>query len=94
MDLFGDTVQIIPARTEKMKHNKKSKKRKQEQPPEYTETFPKEATEWLGYGSLISVKFKSRWCTGQVLGRGEEGILVQYSDGVGEHVSCMREDAE
>ena len=34
---------------------------------------------------MISVKFKSRWCPRQVIGRGEEGILVQYSDGVGEH---------
>ena len=68
-----------------MKHNKKNEKRKHEQAPEYTETFPEEATEWLGYGSLLTVKFKSRWCPGQVIGRGAKGILVQYSDEVGEH---------
>ena len=85
MDLFGDTVQIIPTKTKKMKHNQKNKKRKQDQAPGYTETFPAEATEWLGYGSLVKVKFKSEWCPGQVIGRGAKGILVQYSDGVGEH---------
>ena len=45
MDLFGDIVQIIPATTKKMKHNTKSRKRKQGQALEYTETFPEEATE-------------------------------------------------
>ena len=39
----------------------------------------------LGYGSLVNVKFKSRWCPGQAIGSGEKGILVQYSNGVGEH---------
>ena len=85
MDLFGDTVQMIPAKTKKMKHNRKNKKRKHEQAPGYTETFPEEATEWLGYGSLLKVRFKSKWRPGQVIGRGTKGILVQYSDGVGEH---------
>ena len=33
----------------------------------------------------MKVKFKSKWCPGQVIGRGTKGILVQYSDGVGEH---------
>ena len=69
MDLFGDTIQIIPATTKKMRHNKKSRKRKQDQALEYTEAFPEEATEWLGYGSLISVKFRSGWYPGQVIGR-------------------------
>ena len=41
MDIFGVTVQIIPNKIKKMKHNEKNKKRKHEQPPEYTETFPK-----------------------------------------------------
>ena len=27
----------------------------------------------------------ARWCPGQGIGRGEEEILVQYSDGTGEH---------
>ena len=85
MDLFGDTVQIIPAKTKKMRHNTRSRKRKQDQSLEYTERFPEEATEWLGYGSLVSVKFNSRWCPRQVTSRGERGVLVQYSDGVGEH---------
>ena len=72
MDLFGDTVQVImiPANTKKTRRNTKSRKRKQEQPPEYTEIFPEEATEWLGYGSLISVRFGSRWCPGRIIGRG------------------------
>ena len=34
---------------------------------------------------MVKVKFKSRWCPGQVIGRGTKGLLVQYSDGVGEH---------
>ena len=31
------------------------------------------------------MKFDSRWCQGRVIGRGEKGILVQLSDGVGGH---------
>ena len=86
MDLFGDTVQIIPPKTEMMKHNRKDKKRKQDQALEYAETFPEGAAEWLGYGSLLKVKFRSGWHPGQVIGKGSKGILVQlYSDGVGEH---------
>ena len=58
MDLFGDTVQLIPPKTKRMRHNTRDKKRKQDQALEYTETFPEEATEWLGYGSLLRVKFR------------------------------------
>ena len=60
MDPFGDTVQMVPKTTKKMKHNTKNKKREHGQAPAYTETFPVGATEWLGYGSLLDVKFKSR----------------------------------
>ena len=70
MDLFGDTLQMIPKTTKKMKHTTKNKKKKHEHAPAYTETFPMEATEWLSYGSLLSVKFKSRWYPGRAIGRG------------------------
>ena len=90
MGLFGDTMQIILPKTKRMKHNRKDKKRKQDQALEYTETFPEEATEWLGYGSLMKVKFRSGWHPGQVIGRDTKGILVQYSDGVGEHDDLHR----
>ena len=33
----------------------------------------------------MKVKFRSGWYQGQVVGRGKKGVLVQYSDGVGEH---------
>ena len=70
-DLFEDTVEMIPKTTKKMKHNTKNKKSKHEQAPTYTETFPVEATERLGYGSLSNVKFKSRWCPGRGIGHRE-----------------------
>ena len=53
-------MSMIPETTKKMKHNTKNKKREHGQAPAYTETFPVGATEWLGYGSLLDVKFKSR----------------------------------
>ena len=55
MSLFGDTVLPIET-TKKMRHNVKDRKRKQDC-VEYTEQFPREATDWLGHGATIKVKW-------------------------------------
>ena len=55
--------------------------------------FPEGATEWLGYGSTVKVKFKGKWCTGTVIGREPEGVMVRYADGIGVHRACTRGDA-
>ena len=90
MDLFGSTVQIIPTMPKKVKHSTRNRKRTLDQALEYTETFPAEATEWLGYGLLLKVKFRSGRYQGQVIGRGKKGVLVQYSEGMGEHDGLHR----
>ena len=58
MSLFGDTVLPIET-TKKMKPNVNDRKRKQDC-VEYTEQFPREATEWLGYGATLKVKWGAR----------------------------------
>ena len=50
-----------------------------------TDKFPEGATEWLGYGSTVKVKFKGKWCTGTVIGRESEGVMVRYADVIGVH---------
>ena len=79
----GDTVLPIET-TKKMKHNVKDKKRKQDC-VEYTEQFPQEATDWLGYGATIKVKWGAKWLKGVVIGREPEGIMVKYGGGIGVH---------
>ena len=87
ISLFGDTVLPIES-TKKMKPNVNIKKRKQDQ-VEYTEHFPKEATEWLGYGAQVKVKWGSKWIPGTVVGREPGGIMVKYEgrkqDSIGVH---------
>jgi hypothetical protein len=67
-----------------MKHNAKDKKRKQDQ-VEYTEQFSQEATDRLGYGATMKVKWAAKWLKGVVIGREPEGITVKYGDGIRVH---------
>ena len=86
MDLFGDTVEaiesIIPTRKRK-KRKKRGKGRRLDLLR--SETFPIEATEYLGYGAIIEVNWKGAWHKGKVIGREEEGVMVRYPDGVATH---------
>lgn len=79
ISLFGDTVVEMKS-TKKLRRNPESRKRKQGAAKD-TEKFPKEATEWLGYGARVRVRFGERWCAGTVIGREHEGAMVQYKDG-------------
>ena len=57
MNMCGDTIELIknPKEKDGIKH---------------TEIFPEEATEWLGKGSRLQVKFYTNtWCVGEVVGR-------------------------
>jgi hypothetical protein len=38
----------------------------------HKEKFPKEATEWLGYGAELQVLFGKKWCVGKVMGKERE----------------------
>jgi hypothetical protein len=51
----------------------------------HKERFPKEATEWLGYGAELQVLFGKKWCVGKVMGRERGNVMVKYADGVGTH---------
>ena len=51
----------------------------------HKENFPKEATEWLGYGAELQVLFGGKWCVGKVVGRERGKVMVKYADGVGIH---------
>ena len=85
MDLFGDTIERITPITQGALLEKKKRKRKH-LIIEHTERFPPETTEWLGYGAKLEVKFRGKWCAGEVIEQQRGGILVQYSDGV-----CLHE---
>ena len=75
---------VLVESTKKMRCSTKDKKRKQGV-AEDTDKFPKGATEWLGYGATVKVKFKGKWYTGTVIGREHEGVMVRYADGIGVH---------
>ena len=88
ISLFGDTVVEVES-TKKMRRSAKDKKRKQGA-AESTDKFPESATEWLGYGATVRVKFKGKWCQGTVIGREHEAVMVQYEDGIVTHRPAPR----
>ena len=83
ISLFGDTVVEIES-TKKVRRSAKDKKRKQGAAGS-TDKFPESATEWLGYGATVRVKFKGKWCPGTVIGREHEAVMIQYEDGIKAH---------
>ena len=84
-------VEVEP--TKKMRCNPKDKQRKQGV-AEGTDKFHEGATEWLGYGAAVKVKFKGEWCTVTVIGRKPEGVVIRYADGIGVHRDLHRGGAK
>ena len=83
IEMFGDTVELIKVPKDKLKPLNNGTK--ETVSITHKEQFPKEATEWLGYGASLQVRFGKRWCLGKVIGREGDKVMVSYSDGVGTH---------
>ena len=80
VEMFGDTIELITVPKDKHKTINGDKKAVT---ITHQEQFPKEATEWLGYGDELQVRFGKRWCVGKVVGgerRGDGKIRRQSGD--------------
>ena len=66
IEMFGDTIELITEPKDKYKTINGDTKAIT---ITHKEKFPKEATEWLGYGAELQVLFGKRWCVGKVVGR-------------------------
>ena len=82
--MFGDTIELIKVPKDKFKPVNNGKETVR---ITHKEQFPKEATEWLGYGARLQVRFGKGWCVDKVhvVGRERGKVMVEYADGVGTH---------
>ena len=70
IEMFGDTIELTTKPRDKhMTINGDTKA----VTITHKARFPKEATEWLGYGAELQVLFGKKWCVGKVVGGEREG---------------------
>lgn len=87
MALFGESIELVKVPKDIVPKGLKqlTKKKGKEFTINYTERFPKVATEWLGYGAEVQVRCERGWHVGKVIGEEGPKVLVQYAGGIGAH---------